>query len=217
MARKYKLKEDRLMNAQVAISNSLTKEFLKTPLANFGYDEKRLQQGLELHKKAKDLLLQQKLKYAEQEEAVNHLKMIRGKAHKPYMTFSKVARVALHDDNPTLQKLDLVGKRKLPFAGWLNQVNQFYNVALSEPAVLDLLAGFGITKEKLTEGKKLADEAEAAHVRKEKFKAEALKATEQRDLTFKKLGKWMADFISIARAALVENPQALEALMVVQP
>lgn len=217
MAKKNKLKEERLMNAQVAITNSLSREFLKTPLKIFGYDEKRLRQGLELHEKAKDLLLQQKLKYAEQEEAVNHLKMIRRKAHKPYISFTKVARVALHGDSPTLQKLDLAGKRKIAFAGWLNQVNQFYNVALSEPAILKLLAGFGITKEKLQEGKKLADDAESAHVRKEKLKAEALKATEQRDAAFKKLVNWMADFISIARIALADNPQALEALMVVQP
>ncbi len=109
-------------------------------------------------------------------------------------------------------KLGLVGQRKKSFSGWSGQVDQFYTNALADTTILPLLQRFGVTQEKLTAAKQLADETKAANAAQQKETGEAQQATLVRDNAIDELSGWLSDFIAISRIALEEQPQLLETL-----
>ena len=85
------------------------------------------------------------------------------------------------------------------------------------PDILEELKVFGITKEKLTEGQKLVEEADAANMRSEMKRADARKSTRERNQALLKAERWRGTFITIARLALGNKSQLLESLGVIVP
>ncbi len=208
-----------LIAARAAAANAYEHPVIRSCLEKYGYDEKRLKEGAAMTALSEKLFHKQQRKYGEMWESLEKFNNAWKKANKRYMVHVKVARVALQGDKPSLLKLHLVGDRKNSFSGWLTQAGQFYNGALSEPVIREKLEAFGITKEQLQDGLALVEKANAAYVTKELKKGEAQAATRERNLAFKKMNKWTANLIAIARVALVEanKSQLLEALDVNVP
>ncbi len=217
MTKSKKSLAERLMAAQVAIDNALSDTEVKTFLAEFGYDDTRLNVGKTLLDTANQLQQKQQKEYGDQFEATGELKDIWEEADQQYMRFVKVARIALRDDHSLYQKLDLGGTRKVSLAGWLAQAKQFYLNALGDATVLEKMATYGMTREKIEAGKALLDQTEAANAAQEKEKGEAQQATQERDKAIDELEAWLADFLAIARIALEDKPQLMEKLGVVEP
>jgi hypothetical protein len=217
MAVKKKSLEDRLMALKLTAGNALKSEEIRKAVMAYGYDEARIKEGLTLYEEADRLYNEQKKKHAQQINATRDFKAARGKANKIYMIYVKVARAALRSNLAAMEKLELKGIRKLPFDLWLSQAKQFYAGALEVPGILEELKVFGITKEKLTEGQKLVEEAEAANMRSEMKRADARKATRERNQALLKAERWRGIFITIARLALGNKSQLLESLGVIVP
>jgi hypothetical protein len=133
------------------------------------------------------------------------------------MIYVKVARAALRGNLAAMEKLELKGIRKLPFDQWLSQAKQFYAGALEIPDILEELKVFGISKEKLKEGEKLVEEAEAANMHSDMKRADARKSTRERNQALQKAERWRGTFITIARLALRNKLQLLESLGVLVP
>lgn len=74
------------------------------------------------------------------------------------------------------------------------------------------LSKYNVTPESLLEGQKLVAELEASRASYLKEKGESQNTTDLKDEAFRKLNSWMSDFKSIARIALEDQPQLLEAL-----
>ena len=208
---------ERLLAAQVAIDNAVSDSEVKSLLAEFGYDDTRLNEGKALLDTANQLQQTQQKEYGDQFEATGALKEAWEKADKEYMRFVKIARIALKSEHALYQKLDLNGARKKTLSGWLAQAKQFYLNALADIAVLEKMAAFGMTQAKLQAGKTQIEETETANAAQEKEKGEAQQATLERDKAVDKLEDWMSDCIAIARIALEEKPQFLEKLGIVEP
>lgn len=208
-----------LLAARLVAENAYKHPVIRSCLEKYGYNEKRLKEGVAMTDISEKLFHKQQRKYGELWESLEKFNNAWKKANKRYMVHVKVARIALQADKPSLLKLHLVGDRKNSFSGWLTQAGQFYNGALSEPVILEKLEGFGIKKKQLQNGLALVEKANAAHVKKELKKGEAQAATNERNLAFKKMNKWAANLLAIARVALVEagKKQLLEALDVKVP
>ena len=209
--------DQRMLAAQVAIDNALTGTEIKPLLAEYGYDETRLNEGKALLTALQDLHQKQIQEYGEQYAASDFLKTKWDEANSLYMKHVKVARVALQENRGSSQKLDLGGKRKVSLSGWLAQSNQFYINALADADILSKMNNFGITQAKLENGKQLVQEVEVANASQKKEKGEAQQATVDRDDALDKLNDWISDFIAIARIALEDRPQLLEKLGIVEP
>lgn len=217
MAKSKQSLAERLLAAQVAIDNALSDSEVKTLLAEFGYDDTRLNAGKTLLDTANQLQQTQQKEYGDQFEATGALKDVWEKADKDYMRFVKIARIALKSEHALYQKLALNGTRKNTLSGWIGEAKQFYLNALADTAVLAKMAAFGMSQAKLEAGKALLEQTEAAHAAREKEKGEAQQATLERDKAMDQLEEWLSDFIAIARIALEEKPQLLEQLGVVEP
>ncbi|MFC2138244.1 hypothetical protein ACFLTE_08725 [Bacteroidota bacterium] len=207
----------RLLKAEVAISNSRSHEEVKEQLAVFGYDDTMLMQGYNLYNEAARKQESKVKEYAEQYEATNQLDKAKADAHKVYMKYLKVARVAFTDHVKFSETLMLNGRRKLSYTGWLEQAEMFYSQALSNNEILAGLAKFGITKNKLKQGEALVTEVRNNLKTQLTEKAEAQEATQNRDIAFDVMEKWLGDFTEIARIALDENSQYLEMLGIIEP
>jgi len=201
-----------LLDANTAIENTLNDEEILSAVAEFGYDEQTINAGKVLYDKTNQLQQQQQKEYGDQYTASAAFKAKLAEAKSVYIRFVKVARVAFKNDYAAFQKLALAGKRKHSFSDWFAQVEQFYNNALVDPAVLSALSKFGVTQAKLEQGKQLAQETQDAAVAKKKESGEAQQATLTRDKAADELDDWLSDYKALAKIALEDKPQLLEKL-----
>jgi hypothetical protein len=205
-----------LHGAQVAIDNALNNKQILAALSDLGYTAERIQQGKALYTTALSAQNTQQMEAGEQKSATAELEANRAVANATYMRFVKIARVAFKRDAGIATQLDLGGDRKRNLAGWLAQVNQFYTNALANPAVMEGLGNFGITHDKLQAGLAEVNVVEASNLTQEKEKGEAQAATQTRDQALDALQEWLSDYLAIAKVALEDNPQLLEALGLLQ-
>lgn len=209
--------DSKLLSAQVAIENSLTNSTIKESLAPFKYDEVRLQAGKALYDAARAAQDKQKKEYGEQFEATDELDAAMSAANMIYMTHVKIARVALKSQRGASEALQLSGRRKQTYSGWIKQTNVFYTNALDTDNIKSALDAFGITTKKLKEGQAAVKEVESKLTAQLKEKGEAQAATLARDEALDELQEWMSDFVTIARIALENEAQYLEILGIIEP
>jgi hypothetical protein len=209
--------DSKLLFAQNAITNAIGVEEIKSAMAVYGYDDTRLQEGEALYSSASELQTIQVKEYGDQYSATDEMNLARALANKTYIAHLKIARIALVGDRGAGASLELDGKRKVTFSGWLNQGKTFYTNALASPDVGTALGRFGITLEKLEAGQQLVNEVEEKMNSQLIEKGEAQNATQVRDEAFEELQDWMGDFITIARIALADKSQYLEVLGIIEP
>ena len=207
--------EAKLAASQLALANAANNPEIAALLAEFGYDAARIAVGQALYEAAHTAQLAQKQEYGEQYAASQAFDTAWQAANQPYKQFVKVARVAFNKDPHAVTALGIAGRRKPTYAGWLEQVQQFYTTALDNNAFQIELARFGVTLEKLQNGQALVDAVIAAKQTQGTETAEAQQATKTRDAAFEALDVWMSDFIAIAKIAL-EGTQLSEALGILE-
>lgn len=207
----------KLLTADMAISNASKNNVISTALAQYGYDETTLNEGKSLHEDAVRKQAKQKKEYGEQYEATDALDEALALGNDVYMRFVKLARIALKNKRGAAQALDLDGRRKQTYSGWIKQSNVFYTNSLNSPEILTEFGRFAITKESLEDGQGLVEDVATKLAKQLKEKGEAQDSTEARDLAFDRLEDWMSDFRAVARIALEEKPQMLEMLGIVEP
>ncbi|RJE73154.1 hypothetical protein BGP76_00185 [Reichenbachiella sp. MSK19-1] len=199
------------------MTNALGNPSLLETLSEYGYTAEVLAVGKALYEDAKVKQEKQKKEYGEQYQATDALDAAKYAANKAYIKQVKLARIVLKDNRGALEALDISGRRKQTYSGWLSQASVFYTNALADATVLAELSKLSITEAVLTASKEaVADVADKLAVQlKEKGDAQA--ATEVRDRAVEELEDWMGDFIGIARVALQDEPQMLEMLGIVEP
>lgn len=90
--------ESKLLTTDVAISAAKDYPEIKAAVAEYNYDDARLDEGLALQKEADTLHKKQIKEYGDQFQATNDLDSIKGKANKMYMKHLKVARITMEDN-----------------------------------------------------------------------------------------------------------------------
>ena len=133
------------------------------------------------------------------------------------MMHLKIARVVLSKQPDVASAMQLNGRRRKTYNGWVQQAKMFYDHALANTEVGAELAAFGIDEAKLSAGQAAVQEVQALLKAQSKEKGEAQMATKARDEALETLMDWLDDFITIARIALKDNPQSLEILGIVVP
>ncbi|MCP5103523.1 MAG: hypothetical protein GY950_09100 [bacterium] len=206
----------RLYRAEIVVRNAWDHPVIREAVARYNYGDARMKEGLDLSEKAVRLNNHQKDAAAEKFKVtiVFHEKM--GKLKGVYREHLQLTRMAFGGQPSFSQMLALSGPRKRRIAGWLADVRQFYTNALTEPKVVQAMAGFSVSRENLKAARKLLEEVDKAAADLEKKKGLAVKATGDRNMALKALERWVADFLRICRLAMGDS-QHLEALGIVVP
>jgi len=203
--------DGKLAASQLALANAVSNAEIGALLALFGYDAARIAQGQALYDAAQASQVAQKQEYGEQYAASQSFETAWQTANQTYAQLVKIARVAFNNDPNAATALGIAGRRKPTYSGWLEQSQQFYLTALANAGFQTEMARFGVTLQKLQDGKALVDAVVAAKQAQGTETAEAQQATKTRDAALEALDAWMSDFIAIARIAL-EGTQLSEAL-----
>lgn len=205
----------KIEQATFSITNALNNPDITTPLAVFGYDAVRLNEGKTLLDNLKLLQAKQKQEYIEQRAATTDRDDIRTQIEAVYSKHLKLAKIAFKREPNILLALEAVGQRLRTYDGWKGQVTAFYNAAMNNQPIKDGLARFNITETNLTDVQAQLTVLETAEAKQKTEIGEAQQATLDRDTAMEALDDWMSDFQEVAKIALEDNPQLLEALGII--
>ncbi|MDR0715039.1 MAG: hypothetical protein LBF89_12410 [Bacteroidales bacterium] len=188
----------KLHRIENAISGTLDNPEIQTRLSVFGYTSERILKGKQMLDKVSHLMTTNVKKYGSQYGATGVQDKFLDATYARYMVIVKVSRVAFKGQTNVLTSLGVVGERPRSLSGWLRSAKILYSNLSEMPDALQVLAGFGYTAERLQE--ELSE------------KSAAQQSTQQRDEALDELCNRFSDFRAIARIALYDDPQLLEAL-----
>ncbi len=202
----------RLLDAHLAITNSINTAEILTAVTPFGYDLPRLQAADALYDEVVKLDEMQSMEYGEQYEATAVMHNAWEEAKTVYMDTLKIARIAFRGNNKARTGLGLSGDRKQSISGWLKQASKFYNNMLRNPDFIAAMTPFSYDQAKLEAGAALVQAVDEANDLQEQERGDAQDATQARDAKMDELDQWLADYKVVAHVALGETSQQLEKL-----
>ena len=129
-----------------------------------------------------------------------------------YSAHRRKAKVVFSDDPVTAKKLGILGSLPEAYVNWLDTVGKFYTVSIKDVEIQTKLGKLKITLDDLNAANALIPEVKASRAAYLKEKGESEDATSIKDAAFGKLDDWMREFYSVAKIAMEDNPQLLEAL-----
>ncbi|MDR2027463.1 MAG: hypothetical protein LBQ01_07890 [Prevotellaceae bacterium] len=182
----------------------------------YGYTPEHISKGKQLLDNVIGLTSTQVEEYSDQYIATDELGKRWTSAYSKYMITVKVVRVAFNGQPELLQRFNATGRRNRSLSGWLRDARILYTNLLNSPDALEAMAKFGYSVEKLNGEMADVDEVENLHSKRLSEKSAAQLSTVERDEAFDALCKWYSDFRAIARIALYDKPQLLEALGIVK-
>ncbi len=212
-----KSESSQLNAARLIISNSLKAPSVSESLTKFGYDPEKLNQGKILLNEVESLIARQKREYGDQYNATDAMYKNYEEGRSLYMQHVKLARLALKKDPALGKSLQLQGERKKTISDWLTQARIFYENALNQDEVIEALNRFGIDKFALERGRELVDKVAKAMAEQRKEMGDAQSSTSAKYQAMNALNEWVSELKAVARIALQDDPQQLEALGIIIP
>ena len=200
---------------RVALENVESQNEIATIMAEFGYDSELVSQGKQLFtetRQAYDLNVKEddetSLAYSNYSEKRNLLA-------DTYSLHRKKAKVIFRKDLETMKRLLLDGSIPAAYVSWLEIAKKFYSEMIADTELQTKLSRLKVSAEDLNAANTLISELEAARTEYLKEKGESQDSTQQKDASFANLDDWMSEFYAVARIALEDNIQLLEALGVI--
>ncbi|WP_299580621.1 hypothetical protein [uncultured Sunxiuqinia sp.] len=209
--------DELLLKADLGINNALRHPEVAGLMSLLGYTPEKLTAGKVILTNAQNLQAKQVKEAGEEDGASDELRLKRSEAHHTYMNYVKIARIAFKNDAGMWTKLQLNGRRKQSYSGWISQARLFYTNLMADEPAMAKISEFGVTAEKLQAGMDLVLAVEDQLARLKQESGEAQDATKARDKAVDVLQDWYSDFRAIARIALQGRPQFLEMLGIIEP
>jgi hypothetical protein len=207
-----KMIAEKLLSINESISGVESNPEIRENLNAFGYTPERLDEGKMLLDKVTGLMTTQVEEYSDQYIASDEFSKFWKKTYGNYMVTLKVVRVAFTGETEMLLRFNATGKRNRSLSGWLRDAKILYTNLLNSTAALEVIAQYGYTVERLNSEFQNVTEVERLHTKQLGEKGIAQQSTVERDEAFDALSKWYSKFRAIARIALYDKPQLLEAL-----
>jgi hypothetical protein len=206
----------KLLNMRDAISGVENTPEIQTMLDEYGYTRERMVEGRQLLDQATELMTIQVGEYSDKYVASSEFSKFWDKTYSKYMVTLKVVRVAFIDQPEILYRFSATGSRNRSLSGWLKDARVLYANLLRSPESLEIMRQYGYTVERLDKEYQDVLEVEQLRSIQLKEKGMAQHSTRERDEAFDALCKWFSKFRAIARVALYDKPQFLEALGIVK-
>jgi len=208
----HKNLDEYLVRAGVAIANAHQQPDIFAAIVEYGYDEAVLEQGQALLDAVYAADSTQRGAYGAQYGATAALNEMWAKADRVYSDHRKMAAIVLRDAPDRLMALKLDQRKKPALSDWLTQAKLFYANLLANPDDLAAMARFRMTRKRLAEGQALAEQTETRYQTQQEAKGQAQNSTKARNKALAELHRWMGEFKTIAKIALADDAQLLEAL-----
>ena len=208
----YVSNEKALLNYDAIFTNVSTQPVIQNELAEYGYDAAKIAEGKSLADVARKAYNDNLRENAEVTAARKNFDLQVEQFLAVYVAHRKAAKVCFRRDPAVIKQLGIVGRDPDAFAPRLEEAENFYRIIDLTPAIAASLVQFKITPETIAKAQHqaaLVRQARADYLRE---KGESQDATKQKDAAFRAIETWLSDFFAVARIALEDNPQLLEAL-----
>ncbi|MEK6478443.1 hypothetical protein WJR50_12945 [Catalinimonas sp. 4WD22] len=193
------------------IKNGTEQQEIQKKMGLHGFNPKRFLEGDGLLTEAKGWQNQMINLYGDKQEIASQLKSQEQEAFDTFMDHVATVKYVFRKEPSTLAKFN-VQKVSRSVKVWVQQANFFYTKA---EEYADILSAQGLSAEVLAQTKAMVQAVADARNQRMMRKGEAEEATRMRNESIKALKIWMRDFRYIARIALKDSPQLLEALGIV--
>lgn len=211
---KRKPEAEMLEQYRVALENAKNQPAIATVLSEFGYDAATMAAGTTLLTDTRTAYDFNKTEDDETKEAYATFSNLQQEIATAFLLHRKKAKVVFRKDKLTAEKLGITGSVPKSYVRWLEKVKKFYSVA-PEEAVIAKLSKLKITAEDVTSAKTSILQLEHARSEYLREKGESQDATKAKDTAFAEIDDWMQEFYAVAKIALEDNPQLLEALGII--
>jgi len=195
----------------VALENAEEQPGIAAKMAELSYDSEKIAEGNSLLAQTKQVYMKNKTEDVETSEASAKFKTDRELLEKTFRRHRRKARVVFRKDPVMLQRLAIDDDVPGAYAKLMVTVSVFYSEA-GKPDVLDKLARLGITGEDISGGMELASSVSDDRNNYLREVGESEAATKTKDAAMATMQDWMTEFYAVARIALEDQPQLLEAL-----
>jgi hypothetical protein len=213
MSTKKTLSEtESLEKYRVSFENVRNQSEIAAVMAEFGYDEATIAQGEALLTETRQVFDANKTEDDETSAASNDFKEKKRLLEHTYSRQRKLAKVVFINDPVTADRLAITGVIPVAYVNWLETARKLYTVALADTGIQSKLSRLGITTDDLNAATTHISDLEAARTLYLKEVGESQQATKTKDAAFARIDSWMRDFYAVARIALEDKPQLLEAL-----
>jgi len=199
------------LSSKVALEGALNNSEIQNYLLEFAYTPERIERGKALYDLAWEALMAQPIPGERDMSIVEEALAV---AQPSYDMHLRIARVAFRKDGVTHVKLGLMGDRKPSLSGWLMQAKQFYSQSLDDLIIVDVLADYGLSQERLEAGKVKVEAVDKAYA---SYQDGIEAAIQHRDDAIDGLADWIADFLAIAILAIGDRPELLPVLGIDNP
>ncbi|MDR1089497.1 MAG: hypothetical protein LBL79_00335 [Prevotella sp.] len=206
----------KLHRIEIAILGALNSPEILEKLKAYGITIERINNGKQLWDYVNHLMAIQVKEYGKQYAATDEQEKFLTLTYAQYMILVKVSRVAFKKQPNILASLGITGMRSRSLSGWLRRARILYINLMEMPDALEMLVVYGYTVERLQKELQDVEEVENLHIKQLSGKSTAQQSTQKRDEAFDELCDWFSDFRAIARIALYDDPQLLEALGIVK-
>lgn len=196
----------------VCFKNVKTQSTIASTMEEFGYTSEVIAIGENLYTETVAVYNQNKIEDDETTAASDVYKTTKKELEKWYKKHVQKARVAFRNDPVTKERLEIVGSKSEAYASWIIRVKKFYAEVTNDELIKAKIVRLKTPEEELTAAVTLIGETETARANYLREKGESEDATKQKDAALAKLDDWMSEFYDVAKIALEDHPQLLEAL-----
>lgn len=202
----------RLEKTRVALTNAQTHTQIKPILAEYGIDEVKIAEGLDIYNNALQKWELNKQENLESKVAKTEYYKIFDEVERRYKKHKTFAQRFFHRSPTTLIKLGLEGSYPTKYDEIFSKIKHFYTTISTDEAIQTDFAKIKITAEIVADSLAKFDQLLVARANYDKELGESQDATGVKNEALTIMEEWMADFDAIATIALYDKPQLLEVL-----
>ena len=196
---------------RVALENAGAQPEIAAKMAELSYDQTKIDEGKALLAQTRQVYDKNRTEDVETTEASAKFKTDRELLEDTFRNHRKRARVVFRNDPVMLKRLGIDEGVPTAYPKLIETTSLFYTEA-ANPNVIDKLARLGITAEEITAGDQLVGTVETDRANYLREVGESENATQAKDAAMAAMQNWMSEFYAVARIALEDHPQLLEAL-----
>lgn len=198
--------------SRIALNNAKSEPAIKAALMEYSMTDEELATGEDLYQTAYALWQANVKEEAESMSASNDYKVLYARLQSLFAVHREKVKIFFSREPDVLLKLSVKGRFPVKHSEFFDLVGLFYGTLKQNADLMAKVAILKITDAEADEALALLDELHqkrSVHVRE---MAESQAATQTKNDAIITLKDWMDEFYTIAKVALYDQPQMLEAL-----
>jgi len=187
--------------------------YVKGVILSYGYTDERLQEGIALHGQVDAIYQELITRRGEQAKSSLSLRKKFNEVSRKYSCLASIFRTAFYETPGLVKELGLEGERKRRISSFIAQAVNFYTNTMEKQHILNSIAHFALTTEKLQEEFDQIKVLRDLHKQHINLMGENQRLVLDRDKKTAKLRRYMKQLKTVLFMLLEEeNPRILERL-----